>query len=207
MPYFKAADQAEVLAFMQAHPFVTLIGVNDRQQPVATQIPVFTDEKDGEIFITGHIMRQTDHHRALECNPQALVLYTGPHAYVSASWYTQPKGASTWNYASVHAAGTLRWLDDAALEALLIRTTLHFEQHQTSPSLVQDFPHGYLEQHMKAIVAFEIAVSEIKHVFKLSQNRDEASYDNIVRHLQAQGGTAAELATLMQNRKHKVFAS
>ena len=62
LPYFKEKDQAVVLEFMRKHPFVFLTGVNEEDKPVATQVPVFIDERDGKLFLTGHIMRNNDHH-------------------------------------------------------------------------------------------------------------------------------------------------
>ena len=66
LPYFKEGDQEVVLEFMRKHPFVFLTGVNEESKPVATQVPVFIDEKDGKLFLTGHIMRNNDHHKAFE---------------------------------------------------------------------------------------------------------------------------------------------
>ena len=205
IPHFKAADDAEVLAFMQAHPFVTLVTVNAESRPVVTQVPVLMDQKEGQLFITGHIMRKTDHHIALAQNPEAMMVFTGPHTYVSARWYEPNNSASTWNYSSVQASGTIRFLDDADLISLLTRLTSHFENSQDSPALVQHFPEGYMEQHMKAIIGFEMKVTELNHVFKLSQNKDEATYQRIIDALSKQGGEAVAVAKQMQERKHKVF--
>ncbi|HMO34153.1 MAG TPA: FMN-binding negative transcriptional regulator [Lacibacter sp.] len=203
VPYFKATDPAELRAFMQAHPFALLAGVNANRQPVATQVPVFTDERDGRLFITGHIQRKTDHHRAFEQHPDALLVFTGPHAYVSASWYSDPQQASTWNYMSVHARGRLRFLNEEELLRLLERTTAHFENNPHSPAGFHHLPPAYVQQHMKAIVAFEVQVQQLEHVFKLSQNRDRQSYDTIIDRLQEQGGEAAQLATAMQRLKQE----
>jgi transcriptional regulator len=96
---------------MREHPFVFLTGVNEENKPVATQVPVFIDERDGKLFLTGHIMRNTDHHKALKKNPNVLAVFTGPHVYVSDTWYDDPQQASTWNYMSVHAKGTIRFGD------------------------------------------------------------------------------------------------
>jgi transcriptional regulator len=204
MPHFKEPDRNELITFMQQYPFVTLIGVNDLQQAVATQVPVFTDERDGKIYITGHIMRKTDHHRAFEQNPQVLALFTGPHAYVSASWYNNPHQANTWNYMTVQARSTLRYLAEEHLHELLKRTTNHFEKNQAHPSFFEQLENTYVADHIKAIVAFEMEVESLEHVFKLSQNRDEKSYDTIVNQLGEQGGQAAELSAIMKARKHKV---
>lgn len=207
MPYFKEPDREVLLAFMRQYPFVLLTGVNELQQPVATHVPVFTDVHEDAIIITGHIMRKTDHHRAFENNSNVLAVFNGPNAYVSASWYVDPRQASTWNYMTVHASGQIRFLSEDELYALLKRTTQHFEQDQTVPSFLEQLPESYVAEHMKAIVAFEIKVEKLEHVFKLSQNRDEESYDSIIKQLEQKGGQAAELAEIMRERKHKVFTT
>lgn len=203
LPYFKTKDQQEVIEFMKAHPFAMLVGVADGEKPVATQVPVLLDEKEGKLFLTGHIQRKSDHHKALEQNNQVLIIFTGPHTYVSASWYTNPQVASTWNYMSVHARGVLRFLNDEELHSLLDRTTSHFENNPHSPALVKHIPEDYIQSNMKAIVAFEVEVQQLDHVFKLSQNRDAESYDRIVQELKQQGGDAASVAQVMQERKEK----
>ncbi|MEQ1677489.1 MAG: FMN-binding negative transcriptional regulator [Chitinophagaceae bacterium] len=208
LPYFKEDDKEEVLRFMREHPFVFLTGSDTSNKPVATQVPVFIDEREGKLFLTGHMMRQTDHHKAFEQNANVLAVFTGPHTYVSATWYTNPFQGSTWNYMSVHAAGTIRFGNEAELAAILKRLTLHYENNNAaSETIFDNLPAEYTEKMMKAIVAFEIEVTGMQHVFKLSQNRDEKSYDNIIRELKLQGGDAKKIGTIMEERKAKVFPS
>lgn len=205
LPHFKEPDAQVVLEFVKKHPFAMLIGVDGEHQPVATQVPVFIDEREGRLFLTGHIQRKTDHHKAFEQNSNVLAVFTGAHAYVSASWYENNQVASTWNYMSVHAKGSMRFLTDEELYEVLKRTTHHFENNPHSPSLVEKMSDEYVQSNMKAIVAFEVEVKELNHVFKLSQNRDEKSYNQIIHQLQQQGGEAKEVAEIMEARKVKVF--
>lgn len=205
LPYFKEKDAGVVLQFMKDNPFVFLCGVDKDNKPVASQVPVFIDERDGKLFLTGHIMRSTDHHKAFEENPNALAVFTGAHTYVSAGWYTEPKQASTWNYMSVHAKGVLRFLDYNELLEVLKRTTNHFEKNPHSPANFEALPEDYVHRLAKAIVAFEIEVKEIDNVFKLSQNRDEKSYHNIIQKLKEQKGDGEAIADEMQKRLSKLF--
>ena len=119
-PYYKEPDKEKVLAFIRQHPFAFLTGCDAGNKPVATQIPVFIDERDarpddqvgrGKLFLSGHIMKNTDHHKAFLHNPNVLAVFTGAHTYVSASWYASKGQASTWNYMIVHAKGMLKFLD------------------------------------------------------------------------------------------------
>jgi len=184
LPHFAESDRNKLMDFVRSHPFAFIAGSDANHHPVATQIPVFIDESDGKLLLTGHMMRNTDHHLAFLQNPQALVVFTGPHTYVSASWYKDQKQASTWNYMSVHAKGTLRFLDEQALLNVLKRTTNHFENNPQSPSLYEHLSPDYIGKLVKAIVAFEIDVKDMEGIFKLSQNRDETSYHHIIDKLE-----------------------
>jgi transcriptional regulator len=205
LPYFKEKDQAIVLDFMRKHPFVFLAGSDADNKPVATQLPVFIDERDCKLFLSGHMMRQTDHHKAFIGNPHVLAVFTGPHTYVSASLYSDPQQASTWNYMSVHANGVLLFQGEQELLNILKRTTDHFENNIHSPALFEKLPHEYVQKMGKAIVAFEIEVSSIDNVFKLSQNRDEQSYHSIIDNLQQSDADSRQIAAEMEKRTSQLF--
>lgn len=203
IPYFKAGDQQEVLDFMRDHPFAVLTCVSAEGKPVATQVPVFIDERDGELYLSGHIMRKSDHHLALEANPHALVLFTGGHAYVSSSWYTDPRMASTWNYLTVQASGPVRFGGEDELLNILKRTTDHFEGSDDTPASLKHMSSDYIEKMMKAIVHFEIKVESLEHVFKFSQNRDAASKMNIIMHLEKGRPEEQEIARVMRDGRYQ----
>lgn len=198
LPYFKEKDPLKIIAFMRAHPFAMLCGADEKGRPVVTQVPVFIDQREGKLFLSGHIMRNTDHHTAFEKNKQALAVFTGAHTYVSASWYQDPKQASTWNYLSVHARGTIQFTDEAALINILKRTTDHFENDPDSPAAFNQLSPEYVSRLSKAIVAFEILVEDVDHVFKLSQNRDDTSYQNIIEKLSQGDANAKVIAEEMK---------
>ena len=207
-PFYKEQDAAVVLQFVKDHPFALLCGCDANNIPVATQVPVFIDERDGKLFLSGHIMKNTDHHKAFEQNNNVLAVFTGPNTYVSASWYSNPSMGSTWNYMSVHAKGTIRIGDTNELISILKRLTLHYENNNTASATVFDnLPAEYTERMMKGIVPFEIEINDLQHVFKLSQNRDEKSYDNIIQQLKQKNGDAKMIAAIMEKRKSKVFPS
>ena len=205
LPYFKEEDQKVVIEFMRNHPFVFLTGCDADNKPVATQVPVFTDERDGKLFLSGHIMRKTDHHKAFVHNPHVLAVFTGPHTYVSASLYTDPQQASTWNYMSVHAKGVLSFSGEQELLNILKRTTSHFENDPHSPSLFEKLPADYVQKMISAIIAFEIEVVSIDNVFKLSQNRDEKSYHSIINKLQQSDNDSQHIAAEMHKRTSQLF--
>lgn len=215
LPYFKEKDYEVIKDFMRQHPFAFLTGCDSRNRPVVTQIPVFIDEKPADttsenesnnrLYLSGHMMRNTDHHKAFENNPHALAVFTGAHTYVSASWYENKKQGSTWNYISVHARGRLRFLGEQELVDVLRRTTNHFENNPHSGANFEDLTEDYVKRMIKAIVAFEIEVEEMDNVFKLSQNRDEKSFHTIVSKLDAQDDGGRSIAAEMKKRATQLY--
>jgi transcriptional regulator len=201
IPYFKAGNPNDVIEFMQAHPFALICGSDVNGKPVATQVPLLFMQREEKLFLQGHFMKKQDHTNAFIDNPNALVIFSGAHTYVSASWYENKQIASTWNYQAVHVAGLIRFQDEEFLYQLLTKLTETFEKAD-SPSQVQKMDPQYVSQMMRAIVAFEIEVNSIRNVFKLSQNRDKKSFENIISKLSDQGEDAREIARNME-RKNK----
>lgn len=206
LPHHKEKDEQVIKEFIARYPFAFVTGCDAENRPVVTQIPVFIEEKDGRRILRGHIMKNTDHHKAFLHNEQVLVVFTGHHTYVSGTWYSNPHTPSTWNYMSVHVKGIVRFLDDDALIDALRTITLYFEDHdQRSATIYDNLPADYTRRLMKAIVAFEIEVTEIDTVFKLSQDRDQASFRNIIKKLREQGEDGQVIATEMEKRESQVF--
>ena len=183
IPHFKAKDHQEVLDFMYANPFVTICGVDANGFPVAGQIPVLIKQENDKLFISGHFMRKQDHTNAFELNNNALVIFSAPSAFVSASWYSIKEAASTWNYQTVHAVGKMEMKGEDHLYNLLSELTAHFEGDPNAPTQVKNLDPLYMKENMAAIISFDIEVIELKHVFKLSQNRDDVSHENIKKEL------------------------
>lgn len=206
LPHYKEKSDLVIKEFIDNHPFAFLAGCDSENNPVATQVPVFLEEHNGQKFLRGHIMRNTDHHKAFMHNQNVLVVFTGNHTYVSATWYSNPYQPSTWNYMSVHSRGIIKLLDDSELISVLQKTSLHFENYDKNSSTAFDnLPPERTQKLMKLIVAFEIEVKEINHVFKLSQDRDLQSYQNIIARLREQGEDGRVIAAEMEKRTKDVF--
>ena len=206
LPYYKEKDSRAIEQFMRDHPFALLAGADALGNPVATQLPLLLTERAGKWVLRGHFMRKTDHHRAFTVNENALAVFTGSHSYVSGSWYSNPHSPSTWNYMSVHARGKITFLDDAALLQVLRDTSLQFEKGDSaSPTVYDNLPEALTERLNKAIVAFEIEVTQLDSVFKLSQNRDQQSYTNIIRELSLGDENARSIAAAMRANMNALF--
>ncbi|MCE9559806.1 MAG: FMN-binding negative transcriptional regulator [Armatimonadetes bacterium] len=201
LPEFRESDPEVIKAFMRAHPFALITGAGPDGNPVATQVPVLIDELDGNLILKGHVMRQTDHWKGFTANPEVLVVFTGPNCSVKASWYSDKASGGTWNYMAVQARGTLRFTDTNALIEVLRRITNQFEDDPDSGANFEDLPPEYVARLVPAIQAFEIRVSSLMATFKLSQNRDEASFENIIAKLTERGGESAAVAAEMRKNR------
>lgn len=128
-------------------------------------------------------MKETDHYKAFLKNENVLVIFNGPHCYVSASWYVTKNMASTWNYMTVHARGKLKLTDNKETKKIIESITNQYEGNNSEASF-NKMPPDYIESMSKAIVGFHIEIENIDNVFKLSQNRDEMSRKQIIENLE-----------------------
>lgn len=206
LPIHKANHEQDMLDFIGNNPFAFLTGVDGNQKPIATQVPLFIESINGRKVLRGHFMKNTDHHKAFSQNPRALAVFSGKHTYVSATWYTNPNKPSTWNYMSIHVQGNLRFVPKSELEDILQMTSLHFENQDTSsPTVYQNLPDDFKQRALDMIVGFEIEIENIDSVFKLSQDRDAVSYQNIIEKLKTGDADAQEIAREMEIRKNDVY--
>jgi transcriptional regulator len=171
---------------MKENSFAIITGFGE-QYPVASHIPleVVMDE-EGKIILFGHLMKNTDHHRAFVKNDQVLAIFNGPHCYVSASWYANPQSASTWNYMTVHAKGTIHFTDDEGTYEAIKAVTNKYEGVQTAAAF-NNMSQEYIDKMLKAIVGFTIEVKTVENVFKLSQNKTSEEQLNIIDQLKKRG--------------------
>ncbi|GAA4026441.1 FMN-binding negative transcriptional regulator [Actimicrobium antarcticum] len=167
--HFREEDPALLLEVMQRYNFATLVSTVDGM-PFATHVPVLARQIDGVVQIDGHVARANPHWQALEAGPSALVIFHGPHTYISPTLYTKPNRVPTWNYIAVHASGNaVIEHDDASKLALLAALVQHHEPayHAQFDQLDDGLRAGLLN----AIVAFTIRVDRLEGKFKLGQHR------------------------------------
>lgn len=205
IPYFLEHDQETIMEFLREYPLALITCRGKDGKPVATQVPVVFNERDGHLILTGHVMRGTDHWHGFSENSHVLAVFTGPNCPVSASWYSNKNSGGTWNYMSVHARGTIRLLDQPALIELLRRLTNQFENSPDSGANFEDLTEEYVAKMIPGIQAFEIAVTDLDAIFKLSQNRDQESYDRIIEELSSRGGNSKAIANELTRRRGKLF--
>jgi len=195
---FRSDRPEEVESFIRNHPFAHIIGY-DGVYPVATQVPVLFTSVGGIKKLTGHFKRNTSHHEAMAANPNVLVIFNGPHAYISASVYQQPSMASTWNYQAVQVKGTIRYLNEEETLNHLGLITDFYEDNILSAASFRHLDNDYLLKSVKAIQGFEILIETIDHIFKLSQNHSPENQRNIISELEAREELlAAQVAAMMK---------
>lgn len=186
LPYFTEKDGAKVIAFMKKNSFAIITGMGE-EYPAATQIPLeVVADNDGKIILSGHLMKNTDHHRAFVKNGNVLVIFNGPHCYVSASWYNNPQSASTWNYMTVHAKGTISFSDDIGTYEAIKAITNKYEDAQSAAAF-NNMSQAYIGKMLKAIVGFTIEVKTVENIFKLSQNKTSEEQLKIIDKLKKRG--------------------
>jgi len=182
---FNPPDDDAVRAVMAATDFAVLVSV-DGGRPTATHLPVLYSGEAGTFGVfRAHFARANPHWRALEAGGEVLVICPGPHGYISPAWY-HGREVPTWDYVAVHAWCRPRVLRERAeLEALLDELMEANEGRTGTGRRYADYPAGFLEPQLRAIVGVELAIERVEGAFKLSQNRDAADRTSVREHLRA----------------------
>lgn len=171
---FREGDRETLLAFMRANSFAIVVSMIDGV-PFATHIPVSIEERGDAVVLTGHVAKANPHVQAFspDGNAPSLVIFSGPHAYVSPSAYEARESVPTWNYIAVHAVGvmkSIRFADSPeSVNAMLDEMIKQYD----APYLAQwrSLPDKYRSGMMNGVVGFEMPVTQLEGKFKLSQNR------------------------------------
>jgi transcriptional regulator len=180
-------DPAILLEAMRAYSFAILFGPDTNGEPAATHLPLIIHGKAGQQedpddvgqygTIEGHFARANPHWQSL-ANQKTLVVFSGPHSYVSPTLYASPQSVPTWNYITIHATGTLHLVEDEAGKEQLVRSLMAIhEPAQLDQWQSQSQP--YHSAMLKNIVGFRIPIHKLEGKFKLSQNRPDPDRVNI----------------------------
>jgi transcriptional regulator len=188
---FAETDRDALHGFIERHPLGALVTASSAHGLFATHLPLLLDRERGPFgVLQGHVARANPHHELAASGDSGLVIFSGPDAYVTPSWYPAKqehgKVVPTWNYIAVHATGVLRFIEDRDfLMAHLDRLTDRHEATQSHPWAMHDAPLDYLEQLAKATVGVEIEITSLEGKFKLSQNRSAADAHGVMVGLEA----------------------
>ena len=196
---FLVEDRKVIVAFMQQFDFAAVVSHSDTGF-VASHVPVLIREVGSELHIVGHVARGNSHWRVMESQAESMVIFQGPHAYVSPTWYAVSPAVPTWNYAVVHAYGAARVREDATFIAGVVEDlTRRYEDQREHPWSTQAVPRESYQKLLNAIVGFEISVSRCEAKFKLGQNRSVEDRAGTIAGLERESSPKAlELAHFMR---------
>jgi len=198
-PYNRIEERAELVPFMRAHNFCLLV-TGAGGELAGSHLPCIVEERGERLALVMHMARTNPQWQSL-FDDEVLVVFSGPHAYISPRWYERKPAVPTWNYAAVHAYGTVRVLEDAAKHAAVAKLVAAHD-----PAWQPEFERlgaEYLRDMLGNIVAFEIDVTRLETRWKLSQNRGRREQELIIERLEASADTG-ERALAELTRKHLV---
>ncbi len=201
--HFVEDNLATLHALIRTHPLGLLIS-SDANDLQANAIPFLLDASVGANgILRGHLARANPQWQHLKDGARALVVFQGPDAYVTPSWYAAKKDhgkvVPTWNYAMVQVRGSVTIHDDPHwLQAQITALTKAHEGNRAEPWAVSDAPERYIEMQKRAIVGIEILIEDIRGKWKVSQNRSAADQSGVAEGLEADG--AMDMAALVRQR-------
>lgn len=175
-------NEPEIIEFIKKNAFATLVSqVNGR--PWATHLPLVLDQnQSGNPVLHGHLAKANEQWKTLAKNEEVLVLFQGPHAYISSSWYNH-ENVPTWNYLAVHVYGKIKMIEGEELMHHLKSLVDIYEEGRPNRVQVETMTESYVQSQVRALVGIEIKIEEVQASAKLSQNRDDVNYHHIVKKL------------------------
>lgn len=183
--HFAANDVAAIESLIHDNAFGAMISVVNGS-PQVTHLPFLYDPR--QHVLLGHVARANPHWQALAAAPETLVIFQGPHAYVSPTWYGETGGVPTWNYVVAHVRGAASVFTDVErLHTVVATLSETYEAGFAKP-----WDGAYDSRKLKAIVGIEIRITHIEAKFKLSQNRPAEDRAAVIAHLDAPGTSDAQ---------------
>jgi transcriptional regulator len=197
-PYNRIEDRAELVAFMRANSFAVLVtGTGGALH--ASHLPVRVQEKDSGIVLDLHMAKNNPQWKEF-FDDEVMVVFAGPHAYVSPRWYEEKERVPTWNYAAVHAYGVPVVVPEKQKKYESQRRLVAEMDPQWLPKF-DALPQKYVDMMLEGIVNFEVPVARLETRWKLSQNRGRREMELIAEQL-ARSGDSVDRALAELTRKH-----
>jgi transcriptional regulator len=197
---FREDDINMLHAFMRAYSFATLVTQQDGI-PFASHLPFLLDTERGLCgTLLAHMARANPQWHVLDGSQEVLVIFQGPHAYISPSWYEVELSVPTWNYAAVHAYGLPRLIEEKSALFDLLKTLVQTHEAQFEKPWPFQLPDEYVQKMVQGIVGFEIQVTRLEGKFKLSQNRTASEQETVIAALHDRPDSLSMgVAALMDN--------
>jgi len=203
---FAESNWPEIRQIIEENNFATIVSCN-AGLPTATHVPLrLVEPAEGKPKLQGHMAKANQHWRLFESGQRCLVIFAGPDSYVSPRWYDHVN-VPTWNYIAVHVYGTPRLVVSGEEMHELMKGLVDRYEGDTPANTrytLEGLPADFLAAEMKGVVCFEIAIDEVQASFKLSQNRDQKNYENVIANLSKSADQKAQsIARAMSNRRCK----
>lgn len=194
---YKNDNREAIFGFLKKNAFGILINQTDGQL-WATHIPLELEVDDnGKKVLTGHVSKANPQWKSFSSDARVLAIFTGPHAYISSSWYDYEE-VPTWNYLAVHVYGTVKILEEEAAVQSLKRLVDKYEEGSENPVRIEALSKETMRQ-VRGIVAFTIAIDDIQCIEKMSQTQDQKNHENIISELGKIGSAdSREVAQIMK---------
>ena len=179
-PSFVENDRTTLHDFMDQNSFATLIS-NDDQESFASHLPLLIERERGtQGVLTGHFSRANPHWQMAN-GQRVLIIFHGPHAYISPGWVQSTTMVPTWNYLAVHAYGVLRIVDEPnQVKDILTRMVGKYESRREQPWSMELADDGFIDNLTSAIVGFEVEIDRLEGKWKLSQNHPAERREQII---------------------------
>jgi len=179
---YKNENQSEIEKFLHENGFAILVNQTNGKL-WATHIPlILGTNSDGKQILIGHISKLNPQAESFKQNDEVLAIFSGSHSYISSSWYDH-ENVPTWNYLAVHVYGKIRLHSfEESIEGLK-KLVNKYEAKSEKPIRIEDLSEKTMRE-ARGIVSFEIEITNIEAQKKLSQNRDDKNYKNIISELE-----------------------
>jgi transcriptional regulator len=196
---FLQTDKATVLEVLDKYGFGIVVS-NSEGELLATHIPLLFKAVQGQDYLYGHMARNNDQWKSFSPDQKIMVIFSGPHGYISPTWYESKLTVPTWDHISVHVYGYPELIPDLGqVKDLLTQTTDHYEKYNGTQWKFE-LPEEFSQKLMGTIVAFRLKVVDIQAQFKLSQNRNAEDKAKVIRALNERGdASSVQLADLIKN--------
>ena len=197
---FNISDEQVALNFIETHSFGIII-TNRDSLLTANHIPFLLNKQSKRLY--GHFAKANPQWKELETSKELLIIFSGPHAYISPNWYENTHIPPTWNFSAVHVNGKARLVDDSKTFWIVNQLTKTHEAQFSTPWEMQNMSERKLRSMLNAIVGFEIEMTTIQAKFKLSQDRQKSDIIGAIAGLKSQTNAQSKLTSLAMNNEIK----
>jgi transcriptional regulator len=194
--HFLVEDESTLYDFIDNHSFAIIFS-NHNNTPVASHLPLLLDRENG--YLLGHFARPNEQWKEIE-GQEVLIVFSGPHAYISSSWYETAQSVPTWNYVAVHVYGTVDLMSDESEILHSLKRSIKKYESPTSSYEINSENADYVNGLMRGIVPFKLNIARMEGKWKLSQHHPEERQLNVIEQLeQSQSEDARKIAALMKS--------